>query len=493
MKYSHVLLRPGVLRRGALCLAVLLLSAPLLYAEDTPLPEGTGAQVGLPPYVPCTDERVGKALRTPAEFAAWCAECAALGRRHAGTRRGGDLLFSAADAARRRLRDPKQASSLYAEAASAYAGGDITLGVLYTHWLTLEVDRGNVPEATRILTLLAEIEDWREPRDLSDTELARWTTWQAERRLRLPPLRARHLAARGELREAAAILERLVEDEADALEAWRRLRYLERAARDYYRAGRRTDAVRAIDAAIELADDERKQASLRFWRLYAKHGLLNEDALPLIGAAWPGEEFESDLRAYLRSIQGLDGVGTRYLSLASRAFAAERYDVALEIYLLGLRDPGLIAEARRNSSIWRGLLMGYSAAMKLEKFDEAEQILEIVERIADEPMEDKDAFLLALQKERRWVAERPLREAARKKLAEAKKKRAKREAERRHPARMETGAAPEAETEADSGSGANETTDGADLPVLLLLGILIALGAAAVLVLGLLRRTPPVG
>nr|MDJ0521667.1 hypothetical protein [Planctomycetota bacterium] len=412
---------------------------------------------------------------------AWCDACADLGRSERGTRHGGDLLFAAGEAARRTLRDAKRATQLFAEAAGAYPDADVTRGVLLVRWLAVELDRGNAPRATTLLERLGDVEALRPPRDATESELRRWEIWDLERRLKLPPQRARHLAAQGNAGEAARILEQLVRDEADALEAWLRLDYLVKAARHHYVAGSREGAVRALDAALELTEDDERTASLRFLRLYAKHGLLDEHGMPRVGREWPGEAFEDDLRAYLREIQGREGVGTRYLSLGSRAYAAGRYAIALEIYLLGLRDPELLAEARRKPTVWRGLLMGYSAAMRLERFDEAEQILEIVERIADEPMDDKDTFLLALQKARRDVAERPLRGAARRKLEEAKRKRKAREAER-HRARMETGRR-EAGARAEDEVGLAPEAPEDDLPFGPLLGLVAALGLLAIFVL----------
>jgi len=439
----HADVRPGALRRGGLAALLLLLGAVTAVAEDAPLPAGTDVYAGVPPYLPHT-------LRDPRVVGAWCSACEVQGRSESGTRRGGDLLFAAADVRRRYLHDPAGAAAGYAEAADAYPAADVGRSMLMVRWLALELDRGDASQATRVLADVEGAVGGAPPRDAGAAELRRWCAWEEVRRLDLPPLVARHHALEGRHREAAEVLERLATEEAQALERPTRARLLEQAARDRYRGGMRPEAVRAMEAAIDvrIADgaDETKLASLRFWALYAKHGLLTTEGLPLVTGAWPGEAFERDLRVYLRELQGVEGVGTRYLSLASGAYAAGRYETALEIYLLGLRDPSLVELARRDGSIWRGLLMGYAAAMELERFDDAERILEIVERVADEPIDDMDAYTLALVKARRWAREGPLREEARRRLAEAQTrgKDARTKAGRGEGARIETGEEPPA-------------------------------------------------
>jgi hypothetical protein len=101
------------------------------------------------------------------------------------------------------------------------------------------------------------------------------------------------------------------------------------------------------------------------------------------------------MRGFLREIQGVEGTGTSYLALGSTAFAAGRMEIALEIYLVALRAPDLLEAARQDPMIWRGLLMGFAAALDLGRLDDAQRFLEIVERIADEPHEEMAAELAA--------------------------------------------------------------------------------------------------
>ncbi len=470
---------PGGLRRGTLAALLLLAWAAHAGAEDAPLPKGTTPYRAIPPYLPYS-------LKDAAGVATWCDAAAEQGHRERGTRRGGDLLFAAAEVRRNHLRDVARASALYEAAAEAYPAGDITRAVLLVRRLAHELDRGNAPVATSVLTSLEDYLQLRPPRDLGQAELERWTAWDEERRLQLPLHVARHHTSEGRFRAAGAVRERLATQEAAAIPRTRRLLLLEQAARDYYRAGAREDALRAVDGAIDLTDEEGRGATLRLWRLYAKHGMLSAQAHPAMTGHWPGAPFESDVRAYLRRLGGGPGGSTHYLSLASRAYAAKRFELALEIYLLALRDVGLVEEARRDAAVWRGLLMGYCAAMELEAFDEAERILEMVERIADEPIAEKDAYVVALAKARRWAAERPLRDEARLRLRAAKRARAERKSRegstRRPGARIETGDEP-AQT-----SSPSPTEPPDDLPLWLVLLAGVSLACAVVGVLVLRRR-----
>lgn len=491
MSHHDVAPRPAESRRGAFLLLTLLLCTLALLvavtaraagAEDLPLPEKTSSHLGgLPPYGPPTWDDDPKRQ-------AWCDAALDVASKDGATRHAADLIFSVTEVYRRQGRTWKSAAQLYAEAAAIYDPSDITRGVLLVRWFRLEVDRGNQPEAARVLAALQDYVDRRTPRDVEEQEAVRWETWEIERRRDLPQHVARHHEANGRYREAAEIREQLAREEADLFDRSRRARLYESAARAYHRAGMKDGALRAIDAAIELVDDETRKAHLRFWRLYAKHGLLSPEGFPLVTDRWPGDAFEDDVRTFLREIQGVEGVGTKYLALGSRAHAAKRYEIALDIYLLALRDPSLVTEARKDASIWRGLLMGYSAAMELERFDEAEQILEIVERVADEPIADKDDYVVAVAKARQWAADRPMREEARRKLAEAKKKRAKRESRLRR-ARMETGEGGGAEDEPGDGAAgekvAGEEASDTDVPFLLVFAVLLAL---YVLVVALIRR-----
>lgn len=489
MSPRNAIEHPAACRRGAPLLPILFvlfvgmsgLYALTAHADDRPLPEKTSSHVGgLPPYGPPT-------WKDETRMLAWCDACLELASKDGSARHAADLRFSAADVYQVHVRDRKRASQLYAKAAATYDAGDITRGVVLVRWLRLELDRGNQPEATRVLEALQDYVDRRTPRDVEYAEAVRWEVWETERRRDLPRHVAAHHEANGRFKAAAEILERLAREEADLSDRRGRARLLESAARAYHRAGMQDGAVRTISAAIELVDTEQGKAELRFWRLYAEHGLLSPEGYPLVTDRWPGEAFEDDLRTFLREIQGVEGVGTKYLSLGSRAHAAKRYEIALEIYLLALRDPSLVAEARKDASIWRGLLMGYSAAMELERFDEAEQILEIVERVADEPIADKDDYVLAIAKSRQWAADRPMREEARHKLAEARSKRAKREAERRRRARIATGEEGAAEDEPGLGEAEAEA-DGTDVSILLVLGVLLAVYLIVVMFIRRTRR-----
>jgi len=424
-------------------------------ADDTPLPEGTALFTGIPPYHAAD-------VSTPAAVRAWCDRCADQGREERGTRRGGDLLLAAADGRRSQSSSDPLVRKLYETALEAYPRDDVTRAITLVRWAQHESVRGNAPERKRLLERLDAWLDVREPRDADEAELQRWQTWDHLRRVAVARLRAEEDEAQGRLAEAAAGRERLATEEAESLSRAVRVQFLERAARLYYRAGKRQDAVRTMRRAAESVqketpeDTERARAQLLFWTLHAKHGLLTPGGAPRVDARWPAEGFAEDLDSYLRGIQGIDGLATTYLALASRAYAAKKFTRSLDIYLLALRDPSIVAQARHDSSIWGGLLMGYSAAMELERFDDAERILGIVERVADEPIAEKDAYLVALSKARQEAAQRPLREAARRKWEAAKARRAEREAAQKAAQKAARQASPRGRIETGEGSGDEE-------------------------------------
>ncbi len=466
--------RPGGLLRGALALLLLLAPVEVALANgdatSNPLPEGTILSVGLPPFHP-EDTTTTEAVQ------AWCGRAEAQGQKERGTRRGGDLIFAAADVGLAYRVTAGRGGDRYALALAAYPAGDVSRAVVLVRWAQHESVRGNAPKRSSLLERLRPWIDVREPRDADEAELARWQQWAALRRLALPVLVAEEHEANGRLREAADVRSTLAREEARSLPHRGATDLYRRAARLYYRAGLRTESVRAGEDAIKSIaatspDAERDRARLRFWLLYAQNGILTEDAAPRVDGRWP-ERFDEDLRAFLRRIEGVEGLATTYLSLASRAYAANRFEKALEIYVLALRDPTIVEQARGNSAIWGGLLMAYAAAMELERFDEAERVLEVVERLAEAPFPAKDAYLVALAKARKDVAERPLREEARRKLAQAKANRATREAarQRSQPARIETG---EGASDDDAQDGPHEREDGEssglDLSLLTLFG-----------------------
>lgn len=396
-----------------LTIAALVLLARPARAEDpptVPLPEGMVGHGGMPPLLP-DDPRDKVAVR------ASCDALVASGRAQRGTRKGGDYLFSAAAALYDTLRQFDAAMPIYEEAVDAYPRGDPTRPIALVHLARREIWRGNHPRAA---SLVKEVEPWehaRGPTDLTEREQLRWRQLRQALALELPLVRADLHEAAGRLGEAAASLEALAGTQGSGLRESQRARLLAQAARLRHRAGDRAGALASVDRAIELQHDDpgrddARLAELRYWRLHARHGLLSDTATPYLPRTWPGDAYEQDVRILLREIQDVPGIGTMYLALGSTAYTGGKKELALEIYLLAIRSPDLVEQARGKPMIWRGLLAAFPAALQLGRFEDAERILGIVERVADEPIEEMDDYRAALVEARAAAAEAKQREQA---------------------------------------------------------------------------------
>ena len=408
--------RLGAWLRGGLSALLLCCIPQTATAEEEPktpeIPAGATYFLGMPPLVP-------KDHKDKAAVAVLADELIAWGRLERGRRRGGDMLFSAAHARYHHLDQPKPAFELFTEAAAAYPAGDPTAAVVLFFHARRENWRGNHAAATKLLETFAGWLDVRPPADQDRADELRWAALWDVAHKDLPRLQADLQEANGKFAEAADSLARLLADQAVSLRADQRISLFERIARLRYRAKDKDGAVQAIDEALLESPDERSSAGLNFWRLYAKHGLLAADGAPGLTSTWPGEAFENDLRVYLRTLQDVPGLGTSYLALASSAFTARKKELALEIYLLALRDPGLVESARGDEDIWRGLLMAFPAALELERFEEAERLLDVVERIADVASPEMDDYRIAVREGRAQKQERLARAAEEKRRREA--------------------------------------------------------------------------
>ena len=323
-----------------------------------------------------------------------------------GTRLGGDYLFSAAYAEHHFLDAPKEAAPLYAEALAAYPSEDPTRSAVLLEQAQYELSRGNHPRAKALLKPLVSWAAAIAPKDMSKADAGRWRLLREALAEQLPRLQADLAEREGRFADAAVSLEALLNSGEIYLSPPARAMAWERIARWHQREGNKDGVERAIEEALENTAEGSARANLTFWRLHARHGLIARDGGPALTRTWPGPAFERDLRMFLRSIQGVEGTGTSYLALASSAFRADRKEIALEIYLLALRAPDLVEAARGDANIWRGLLMGFAAALELDRFEQAEQILSIVERIADEPIQEVDAYRIAIREARAAKLER---------------------------------------------------------------------------------------
>ena len=362
-------------------------------AEEPRLPAGIVHNQGLPPLLPYSLKDRDGLTRA---FDALQAE----GRARPGTRRGGDAWFSAAWLANTMLGRPKDALALYATAEAAYPTNDPMRGIVLVRHAAAELGRGHTPAARKLLERAIPWMDAVPPPDLEGDDEHRWQLLARLHHEEFRPLVARLHAKEGDLRTAAETQARLLADERASLSSDRRGRMQEQLARWWLGAGERERALDAIDVAIEHAGDDPREAERRYWRLHARHGLVDAEGAPTMPTTWPGEAFERDVHAFLHAMQGLRGASTAYLSLGSAAYVSDRKAIALAIYQAALRDPELLARARGDATIWRGLLVGYAAALDLGELDEAERILDAVARIAGAAVTDLDAMRVAIAEAR---------------------------------------------------------------------------------------------
>ena len=383
-------------------------------ADESALPPDTVTSWPHPRYLPSTSKDEALVRR-------WATEMVARGKARAGTRLGGDMLWSAAKAIRSILLEFDEAAAAYRAALATYPEGDVSRGIVAYEVARRETDRGHHGAAARAL---AEVMAWVERRapsvtgrsDAEKDEAQRWRQLHEMARMKLPLLRADIHKAHGRFGEAADILRTWVEGPGRGKAGWERARLWERIARIERRANRKAETVAALEASLALTERDRDRIQRETMLLYARHGLLHESGAVGVFKGWPGtsEEgraFEDDLRGWLRGVQGNPHAGTYLLMVASSAKLADKPKVALDIYLQALRDIDLGEKARHDPRLYRGLLVAFPIAMELERFDDAARILDAVARIADEPIAEMDAYRVELREARAEAAERMAREA----------------------------------------------------------------------------------
>ncbi len=385
------------MRGLALALCFLLVAASAARGEerpdmrlDPPFPDNTVSSSELPWYEPLrSSDNVG--LRV------WCDEMTAFGRRREGTRLGGDALLAAAHVLYHRVKDKKEAFRVYGVVAEAYPTNDPTRAVAIFTVAQRESWRGRYQAVEQALK---ELDDWADrswPKRTSHEDARRWSLLAEIIDEKVPVLRADWHEAGGRYREAAALLEKLAGTTQDALVI--RRGYWERAARLYARGRDRASAMRAADQAIELAKNDEDRTYWTVWRVYAEHGkLMKNGAIGPTRGKGP-DAFYDDLLRAARDRAG-EGMFDTYLSMGSSAFVADKLEIALEIYLLALRDPEFIERALKDGAVRGGALTGVGIAADLGRFEDAEWIFATIERMAESPIEDFEMFRRNIEKAR---------------------------------------------------------------------------------------------
>ena len=357
-----------------------------------------------------------------AQMQTWAAAAESVALAHPGTRLAADLLHGAAHVHRRGspLADLERYRRLALAGVDAHAQDDPAVAALMLGLAREELLAGNTPAAGR---WLERVEGW-------SATVATWLSdgtppARARALLRIwtneyLPVRARWLEAVGRTKEAAEALERHVGN-APPSEHARRWRH---AAEAYARAGETEDALRTAARAHEAASSDAARGDHLLWALYARHDLLDARGKPATLSARNGwattEAFRVDLQTLLGEIGRLTKVTTLYLELGSRAHLRGDEATALDIYVAAMDNPSVANEASGQRDLWEGLLVAFAAAIRLERFDDAERILATVARIGSVPAERFDTLLVWLKNRRADAAQL---EALKRRIAEEAKRR----------------------------------------------------------------------
>ncbi len=256
-----------------ICTAAALYGAAAFpaHAEDgDSLPPGTTISTSFPRFVPDAKDE--------ASLGDWCEDALA----HADTRRSAPSAahwrMSAAWVLGSTLGKKKRAATLMEGAASQFPPGDAAAGVAWLEAARLYRSVEDLDAADRALASARTYQDARAPVDAPESVLRLWKAMH-QRLARYVPREAVALAeARGEYGEAAAELEAAAERRERAgyradetAEVWAR------AARFHARAKAPDRALAAVDRALDLVRDEKHRAQWTMWRLYCKHGCLDDE------------------------------------------------------------------------------------------------------------------------------------------------------------------------------------------------------------------------
>jgi hypothetical protein len=374
--------------RGLCCaaLAVLVTAGAALAGERDGLPPDTLLGSDYPPLAPDPEVVRGEEARL-----AWAERTLALAETTRDPDLRSDLDLSAASVLFHTPGQTRRCHDALVRALSSRPAGD-PLGALGRLTLLRLALRADAPPGTAALGSPA----WdylRQPAPLDATPPEARRDQLARRIIRaeFPPLAVDYALKVGDLRMAGGwALSMALEPDpswrgSDA-ERW------ERVAVITYRLGRRDAARGYNDKARALATDPETQARLAFWRLYLDHGMLSKEGVITQTHVVPGPTFMADLESVLRGLAGNDRVGEFLLAAGSSALQAGAYEVALAVYRRALREPDFVARAHRDPSLWGGLLPAVDAALRLRRFDDADELLASVERIAGEPVPLADAY-----------------------------------------------------------------------------------------------------
>jgi hypothetical protein len=398
-------------RRFAPALAVLVTagaalgSARVLCADEPAVPADAVPHVGMPPFLPAEAARAD-----PEALEAWAARMAEAGRRAGATRRGAELLYSAAAAMPTATGRQIDAARRVFHEVHLQVPEDDPLGALGNlEVLRLSLALGHFEHAKVTGAWLERWERTNAPVDADAVTAQRFALLRARMATTFQVDVATLLEGLGNLGGAALRLERLAEKNPPGL--LQRLPSLwERAAILRFRAGRTAEARADVARALAAEPTPEERAQLLFWLLHLKHGLLSAEGVLRPTGVWPGAAYLEDLHATLRELAGNPHLGEHLLSAASSALVARADEDAFALYGLALDDPTLRARARTDLGVVGGLLPAVQVALRLERFEQGERWLDDIESLAGVPVAEAEALRVRLKLAREAAA---AREAAR--------------------------------------------------------------------------------
>lgn len=397
------------MRHATLCsvaLAVLatagaFLSAPDAWSGETePLPEGVLPSNGYPPIGP--DPEV---VRSDADLEAWSQRVATAAATSPAAQRRAELYLGAAEAVRWLERGAERHHDFLRRALASLAERDPLAALARLRLFELALDEAAPPEARAMGATAWAFIEWKAPLDATPLAAQRWALAKREIHARYPPTIVRLALLDGDILKAARWALAMAKS-ANPRWAQRPAELWERAAILAYRVGRLDVARYAARLAAERATDPEAQARLAFWRLHLEHGLLSPEGILSPNQSAPKPGYLEDLEVLLRGLAGNPHVGPFLLSAASSALHGRAYETALAVYRRALGDPVFVQGAWRQPDFWAGLLPAVMAALALERFDEAEELLAMVERIAGELVGEADGLRAEIKLKRVQAAER---------------------------------------------------------------------------------------
>lgn len=367
--------------------------------EPAPLPQGALRSNGYPPVVPEIEVEGDAALE------AWVARMTAAAATSTDALRRGELFLGAAASVRGLPRGVQRSHDLLRRALADLPTHDPLAALARLQLFELALEEHAPPEARATGATAWAFTEWQAPVDASELVAARWQLAQREIHARYPPTLVQHALRDGNL-VLACKWAHVMAERPDP--RWREgpAGLWERAAILAYRIQMPDVARRDVELAAAQATDPEVEARLAFWHLHLDHGLLTPDGLLSPTTQAPKSDYLADLEVVLRGLADNPRVGPFLLSAASSALRRGDNAQALTLYRRALGDPLLSEAAWRQPAYWAGLLPAVTAALALERFDEAEELLATIQRLAGEPVPEADGLRAAIKLKRVQAAER---------------------------------------------------------------------------------------